>query len=356
MAIGTSLSISADIINAVNEIHKETLINASIFSPLTEKEVSQLVDLLDVNEKYIGFDKLAGELKKKGVKDANGAAAAIGMKKYGKGKFEKAAHSGKSLKEDLVPKIPTVPKINPTATATPPVSTTSTTPKPAVPKIAKVKTAPSPMHVNVGISKPTVSEDAVAVHEKFGIGKILPGLTDGSYEVMFEHGIEKVLESDLIILEKKDRREIRDNLAKEKNGDTPAFRRVIINKGVKKDDEGLKEDLGTADKKVVLAKSPTGKPIWRKIRTKQDISSGLDNNKNDALGESIVPHLLMQIKENMFETSAEIKFKSGESIIVEADDINTFIKKYTELNAVERAESQKFACESYDNFKEFIKQ
>jgi len=47
---------------------------------------------------YEGFDNLKKELaKKKGVKNAGAVAAAIGMKKYGKAKFEAAAHAGKKL-------------------------------------------------------------------------------------------------------------------------------------------------------------------------------------------------------------------------------------------------------------------
>lgn len=47
---------------------------------------------------YEGFKKLKGQLsKEKGVEDAGAIAAKIGMAKYGKKKFEKAAHEGKSL-------------------------------------------------------------------------------------------------------------------------------------------------------------------------------------------------------------------------------------------------------------------
>lgn len=47
---------------------------------------------------YEGFKKLKASLShEKGAKDAGAIAASIGMKKYGKKKFEKAAHEGKSL-------------------------------------------------------------------------------------------------------------------------------------------------------------------------------------------------------------------------------------------------------------------
>lgn len=53
---------------------------------------------------HIGFSKLKAMLEKeKGVKDAGATAASIGMKKYGKKKFEKAAHEGKSM-EHMKPK------------------------------------------------------------------------------------------------------------------------------------------------------------------------------------------------------------------------------------------------------------
>lgn len=47
---------------------------------------------------YLGFKKLKEKLTASGAKNPAGAAAAIGMKKYGKKKFEKAAHEGKSMK------------------------------------------------------------------------------------------------------------------------------------------------------------------------------------------------------------------------------------------------------------------
>lgn len=47
---------------------------------------------------YQGFSKLRAILAKKGLKNPDAAAAKIGMEKYGKAKFLKAAHAGKSLK------------------------------------------------------------------------------------------------------------------------------------------------------------------------------------------------------------------------------------------------------------------
>ena len=47
---------------------------------------------------YTGFKKLTKQLAKKGAKDPKALAAAIGRKKYGKAKFQKAAKGGKTLR------------------------------------------------------------------------------------------------------------------------------------------------------------------------------------------------------------------------------------------------------------------
>lgn len=47
---------------------------------------------------YIGFDKLEGQLAKKGAKNPGGLAAWIGRKKYTKKKFQTASAQAKSLK------------------------------------------------------------------------------------------------------------------------------------------------------------------------------------------------------------------------------------------------------------------
>jgi hypothetical protein len=55
-----------------------------------------------VNEKYMGFDKLEKAIKKGGsARDPGAVAAAIGRKKYGKERFQKAAAAGKKLGESL---------------------------------------------------------------------------------------------------------------------------------------------------------------------------------------------------------------------------------------------------------------
>lgn len=54
----------------------------------------------DFSKAYEGFKKLKGELAhKKGVSDPGALAAAIGRKKYGKGKFQHAAAEGKKMKK-----------------------------------------------------------------------------------------------------------------------------------------------------------------------------------------------------------------------------------------------------------------
>jgi hypothetical protein len=53
-----------------------------------------------LDEKYMGFDKTVAAIKKSGsAKDPEAVAAAIGRKKYGKAKFQKAAAAGKKLGE-----------------------------------------------------------------------------------------------------------------------------------------------------------------------------------------------------------------------------------------------------------------
>lgn len=52
---------------------------------------------------YEGFKKLKEKVAEGGAKNPGAVAASIGMKKYGKKKFEKAAHEGKSM-EHMKPK------------------------------------------------------------------------------------------------------------------------------------------------------------------------------------------------------------------------------------------------------------
>jgi hypothetical protein len=54
-----------------------------------------------IDEKYMGFEKLKGKLAAKGAKSPGALAAWIGRKKYGKGKFQKAAAAGKKMDENV---------------------------------------------------------------------------------------------------------------------------------------------------------------------------------------------------------------------------------------------------------------
>lgn len=47
---------------------------------------------------YTGFKKLSGKLAKQGASNPDALAAAIGRKKYGKAKFQKAAADHRSMK------------------------------------------------------------------------------------------------------------------------------------------------------------------------------------------------------------------------------------------------------------------
>lgn len=42
------------------------------------------------------FERMAGEMKKEGMKNPDAVAASIGMKKYGKGKMEAMAQKGRT--------------------------------------------------------------------------------------------------------------------------------------------------------------------------------------------------------------------------------------------------------------------
>lgn len=86
-----------DILNKLNNIQP------AVDVPATEpvKQKSKLQESIDtVNEKYMGFKKVAAAAKAGGAKDPDAVAAAIGREKYGKEKFQKAAAAGKKLGEE----------------------------------------------------------------------------------------------------------------------------------------------------------------------------------------------------------------------------------------------------------------
>jgi len=63
-------------------------------------KVAATEEVEDLEEKYMGFQKLKTSLAAKGAKSPGALAAWIGRKKYGKEKFQKAAATDHKLKED----------------------------------------------------------------------------------------------------------------------------------------------------------------------------------------------------------------------------------------------------------------
>jgi len=86
-----------DILNKLNSIQPAT----ETSEVPSVKQKSKLQESIDtVSEKYMGFKKVAAAAKAGGAKDPDAVAAAIGRKKYGKEKFQKAAATGKKLGEE----------------------------------------------------------------------------------------------------------------------------------------------------------------------------------------------------------------------------------------------------------------
>lgn len=77
----------------------------TVTEPVVEEEVQADIEALELTEemmdelaeKYVGFEKLSGQLAAKGAKNPKALAAWIGRKKYGKAKFQKAAAADKKL-------------------------------------------------------------------------------------------------------------------------------------------------------------------------------------------------------------------------------------------------------------------
>jgi hypothetical protein len=80
-------------LNAVESIDKPTQEPKN--ATLLESTMNQVL-----SEKYMGFDKVVASAKKSGARDPEAVAASIGLKKYGKEKFQKAAAAGKKLGEN----------------------------------------------------------------------------------------------------------------------------------------------------------------------------------------------------------------------------------------------------------------
>jgi len=89
-----------NILNKLNALNPETPKPAEQAKPKTKLQES--IDT--ISEKYMGFKKTVAAIKKGGsAENPEAVAAAIGRKKYGKEKFQKAAAAGKKLGEAAKP-------------------------------------------------------------------------------------------------------------------------------------------------------------------------------------------------------------------------------------------------------------
>jgi hypothetical protein len=87
--------------NTVKELHNESKKEKQTHKGTIAEAVAQVEQQL--NEKYMGFKKTVAAIKKGGsAENPEAVAAAIGRKKYGKEKFQKAAAAGKKLGEGEV--------------------------------------------------------------------------------------------------------------------------------------------------------------------------------------------------------------------------------------------------------------
>lgn len=87
------------ILNNFNNIAKDQ--PASVAAPKAKTKLQESMEQV-VNEKYMGFKKVAAAAKAGGAENPEAVAASIGRKKYGKEKFQKAAAAGKKLNEKTV--------------------------------------------------------------------------------------------------------------------------------------------------------------------------------------------------------------------------------------------------------------
>jgi hypothetical protein len=91
--------------NILNNFNK--LSESDTPKPATESKPKTLLESTMeevLQEKYMGFKKTVGALKKQGgIEDPKALAASIGRKKYGKKAFQKAAAAGKKMGEEVTP-------------------------------------------------------------------------------------------------------------------------------------------------------------------------------------------------------------------------------------------------------------
>ena len=86
-----------NILNNFNKVAQEPTKPATQ-KPTTKSKLQESVEGV-LNEKYMGFKKVAAAAKAGGAENPEAVAASIGRKKYGKEKFQKAAAAGKKLGE-----------------------------------------------------------------------------------------------------------------------------------------------------------------------------------------------------------------------------------------------------------------
>lgn len=85
-----------NILNNFNKIAQDAPAPAA--TPQAKTKLQESIEHV-VNEKYMGFKKVAAAAKAGGAENPEAVAASIGRKKYGKEKFQKAAAAGKKLGE-----------------------------------------------------------------------------------------------------------------------------------------------------------------------------------------------------------------------------------------------------------------
>lgn len=91
-----------NILNNFDKIAKDTPTPTA--SPAAKTKLQESMEQV-VNEKYMGFKKVAAAAKAGGAENPEAVAASIGRKKYGKEKFQKAAAAGKKLGEQSVAEV-----------------------------------------------------------------------------------------------------------------------------------------------------------------------------------------------------------------------------------------------------------
>ena len=93
-----------NILGKLNSLKPQEPAKDSILKTLNESAAPTQQDVVQsLNEKYQGWKKTVAAVKAGGADNPEAVAAAIGRKKYGKEKFQKAAAAGKKLGESAKP-------------------------------------------------------------------------------------------------------------------------------------------------------------------------------------------------------------------------------------------------------------